>query len=74
MRITTDTKLKDLLAAYPWLIDEAVKLDAGFAALRSPLGKLLIARSDIAGAAKRTGLDAQTLIEHIEEMIRNHPD
>ena len=72
MKLTQETKLKDILAAYPWLIDEAVKLDGRFRALRSPLGKLLIAKADIAEAARRTGIDAQTIIENIEGMIRSH--
>ena len=72
MKLTKNTKLKDLLAAYPWLIDEAVKIDRRFSALRSPLGRLLIARADIAEASRRTGIDTETIIENIEEMIRNH--
>ena len=74
MNLTKDTKLKDILAAYPWLIDEAVKIDGRFKALRSPLGRLLIAKADIAEAGRRTGIDADTIIEKIEEMIRNHQE
>ena len=69
MNLTKDTKLKEILAAYPWIIDEAVKLDPRFKALRSPLGRLLIAKADIAEAARRTGIDADTIIEQIEAMI-----
>ena len=72
MKLTKETRLKDLLAAYPWLIDEAVKLDERFQALRSPLGRLLIAKADIAEASRRIGIDADTIIHAIEEMIRNH--
>ncbi len=74
MKLTKDTKLKELLAAYPWLIDEAVKIDGRFRALRSPLAKALIARADIAEASRRTGVDADTIIEKIEELIRNHKE
>ena len=72
MKLTKETKLKDILAAYPWIIDEAVKLDGRFKALRSPLGRLLIARADIAEASRRTGIGAQEIIENIEAMIRKH--
>ena len=72
MKLTKETKLKDILAAYPWLIDEAVKLDGRFKALRSPLGRLLIARADIAEASRRTGIGAQEIIDNIEAMIRKH--
>lgn len=72
MKLTKDTKLKDILTAYPWLVDEAVQIDGRFKALRSPLGKLLIAKADIAEASRRTGIDTETIIGKIEEMIRAH--
>lgn len=72
MRLAKDTRLKDILAAYPWLIDEAVKIDGRFRALRSPLGRLLIAKADIAEASRRTGIDSDAIISAIEEMIQNH--
>ncbi len=72
MKLTKETKLKDILAAYPWLIDEAVKLDGRFKALRSPLGRLLIARADIAEASRRTGIGAQEIIDNSEARIRKH--
>ena len=72
MELTKDTKLKDILKEYPWLIDEAVKLDGRFKALRSPLGKLLLAKADVAEASRRTGIDAQEIIDNIEAMIRAH--
>ncbi len=74
MNLTKETKLKELLAAYPWLIDEAVKRDSRFRALRSPLARRLIAKADIAEASRRTGVDAETIIAAIEEMIQNHPE
>ena len=72
MNLTKDTRLKEITAAYPWIIDEAVKIDGRFKALRSPLGRLLIAKADIAEASRRTGIDADTIIHAIEEMIANH--
>ena len=72
MQLTEKTKLKDILNEYPWLIDEAVQIDEQFKKLRSPPGKLLIAKADIAEASRRTGVDAGTIIEKIEEMIEAH--
>ena len=72
MHLTKNTRLKDIAATYPWIIDEAVKIDGRFKALRSPLGRLLIAKADIAEASRRTGIDSDTIIAAIEEMIRNH--
>ena len=72
MHLTKNTRLKDIAASYPWIIDEAVKIDGRFKALRSPLGRLLIAKADIAEASRRTGIDSDMIIAAIEEMIRNH--
>ena len=72
MNLTANTKLKDLLAAYPWLIDEAVKIDGRFRILRSPFARGLIAKADISEVSRRTGADTEEIIGRIEEMIRNH--
>ena len=72
MQITKDTKLKEILTEYPWLIDEAVELNPAFRALRSPLAKALIARANVAEASRRTGIDTDTIIAEIENMIAKH--
>ena len=53
MQLTKDTKLKDILAAYPWIIDDAAATDSRFRTLNSPLGRALIGRSNITDVAKR---------------------
>ena len=72
MTITKDTKLKELLKAYPWLIDDAIAIDPAFRALRSPLGKLLIRRATVAEAAEKVGATPDEAIEAIEAFIQNH--
>ena len=74
MNITKDTKLKELLKAYPWLIDDAIAIDPAFRALRSPLARALIARADVAEAAKKVGVAPDEVIEKIEELIAKHKD
>jgi len=72
MQLSKDTKLRDLLAAYPWLIDEAVKIDRRLGILRSPFGRALISRADVAEAARRMGLTSEEVIEKVEELIAEH--
>ena len=74
MNITKDTKLKELLKAYPWLIDDAVAIDPAFRALRSPLARALIVRADVAEAAKKVGVTPDEVIEKIEELIAKHAE
>ena len=72
MLIDRNTKLKDLLNAYPWLVDETIKMDERFKALKSPLGRMLIARATIADASQKTGIDEQRIIDTITEFIAVH--
>ena len=74
MNITKDTKLKELLKAYPWLIDDAIAIDPAFRALRSPLARALIARADVTEAAKKVGVPPDEVIEKIEELIAKHAE
>ena len=42
IEITEATKLSALMREYPWLVDEAVKMDSRFKVLKSPVGKLFL--------------------------------
>ena len=72
MQITKDTKLKAIMKEYPWRIDAAIEIDPAFRALRSPMARMLIARANIAEASRHVGVDADTLIAQIEDMIAKH--
>ena len=48
MEITRTTKLADILAAYPWLPDELVKIDGRFKIIKTPIGKMMIKNATIA--------------------------
>lgn len=72
MKITKETKLKDLLAAYPWLKEEAVKINKKLSILNTGLGQRLIGELDIAALSQKSGKDIQSIITKIEQMIDNH--
>ena len=72
MNITADTKLSGLLEEYPWLIDEAVKIDDRFAILNNPVGRLLIKNATVGDLSKKAGLSADMIINQIGEMIDQH--
>ena len=71
--LNEDTPLKDIMAAYPWLKDEAMKLDARLKLLDSPLAKLLLNRATIRDASRRTGFPAGDIIAEIQKMVDRHP-
>ena len=74
MEINADTKLKDLLAAYPWLPEEAVKIDERLKIVNSPIAKLFIRRATVSELAKKAGLPAEAVLAKIEEVIRNREE
>ena len=70
--ITAETRLSDLIAQYPWLKEEMVKVNEKFKMLSSPVGKLMMGKATIAEMSKRSGMDADILISRINELITNH--
>ena len=72
MNITKDTKLKDLLAEYPWLKDEITKVNDKFKMLNTPMGKIMLGKADISEMSKKSGMDEQQIISKLTELIQGH--
>ena len=72
MDITKETKLADLFAAYPWLKDEITKISDKFKLLNSPLGKVMLNKATISVMSKKSGMDADVIIEKITVLIAEH--
>ena len=72
MTIREDTPLRDILAVYPWLIDEAVRLDDRFRLLKTPIGRMLLKKATVADASARTGFPSHQIIAEITKMIEAH--
>jgi len=72
INVTEETRLADILSAYPWLPDELVRRDGRFKVIRSPLTQALIRRATVRDAAKRTGYPAGEIMEMLHEIVREH--
>ena len=72
MEITKDTKLADLIAQHPWLKAEMAKVNEKFKMLNTPVGKIMLGKATIAEMSKKSGMEAETIIERIMEIIENH--
>ena len=72
MTITRETKLRDLLAEYPWLKDELSKVNEKFKMLSTPMGKIMLGKADIAEMSKKSGMDEAQIISKLTELIQNH--
>ena len=47
MEINKNTKLSDILAEYPWLPDELIKIDGRFRIVKTPVGKMMLKKERI---------------------------
>ena len=72
MNITKETKLKDILAEYPWLKEEIVKVNDKFRMLNTPMGKIMLGKADISEMSRKSGMDADSIISKLTELVRNH--
>ena len=72
MEINRETKLADLIAQYPWLKEEIVKVNEKFKMLNSPLGKIMLGKATITEMSKKSGMEAEAIIAGISELIAKH--
>lgn len=72
MQITRDTRLLDLINRYPWLKDELPKINEKFKILNTPMGKIMMGKATIVEMSKKSGMDADTLIRKLQQLIGSH--
>ena len=72
MEFTKDTKLLDILDAYPWLKEELPKKDSRFALLDSALGRMFLKKATIGDLSSKAGISADILIEELQAMLDAH--
>ena len=72
MDITNLTKLAELFKQYPFLKDELVKYSDKFAALNNPLAKAVVSQVNLGQVSETSGIDVNTLIAKIKEIIAAH--
>ena len=72
MQITRDTRLLDLINQYPWLKDELPKINEKFKMLKTPMGKIMMGKATIVEMSKKSGMDADTLIRKLQQLIGSH--
>ena len=70
--ITTETKLSDLMAQYPWLKEEIAQVNPKFKMLNSHVGKIMLGKATIAEMSKRSGMEVEQIINKLQELIKNH--
>ena len=69
MELNSDTKLKDILSAYPSLKTRLAEISPKFSILTSPIGKVMIGKATISDMSRRSGTDINSLIDGIKKLI-----
>ena len=67
--VTPETRLNDILTAYPWLPEALIAMDPAFKKINNPVVRALIKRSTVADAAKYTGHPAGELIARLDTLV-----
>lgn len=69
MTISRNTKLEELMQAFPWLLDEAQTLDPKFRILNNPIGKAFLKKATIEDLSKKSGLSVEEILDWIKAAI-----
>ena len=72
MEINERTRLKDILAAYPWLPEALIQIDGRFKIIHNPIGKMLIRTATVGDAAKKAGYPAGQVLDELQKLIAKH--
>lgn len=60
MELNQDTKLKDIVSAYPSLKTRLAEINPKFSLLNSPIGKVMIGKVTISDMSQRSGRHGHT--------------
>lgn len=72
MEINENTRLRDLLAAYPWMPEAVAKMDPRLQIVNTALGRMLIKKYTIADVSAKTGYAAEEIIREARKLIAEH--
>ena len=72
MEINENTKLIEILNAYPWLEDEVVKLDEQFKIIKTPFGKMMAKKLTVKDACEMGKVSMEDLMNQLNQMIEEH--
>ena len=69
MNITKETKLKELLAAYPKIKEKLAEINPKFKMLNTPMGKVMLGKATVGDMSEKSGMDVNELIWKLTAMI-----
>ncbi len=70
MNFTKDTKLTDILDAYPDLPAKLKELSPAFEMVGSPFARVMLSNMTLEDVSGRTGLDIKVIIRKLQELTK----
>lgn len=72
MNFDENTKLIDILNAYPWLSERLPQIDKRMAVMNTPMGKMMMKKNSVADLSKLSGYSAEKLLNRLKAEIEAH--
>lgn len=72
MNINGKTKVTDIMAQYPWLLDELIKVNSKFKMANTPIGRMMLKNATVADVSKKSGVDQDTILRELKKYIEAH--
>ncbi len=69
MTINGNTKISDILKAYPWLTDKLIEINPQFKKLNSPMAKMLLRTTTVNDVSKKLGKSVNELLVMLKKII-----
>lgn len=74
MELNRDTKLIEILKEYPWMEDEAARIDEKLAVIKTPFGKMLARKTSLADLCRMGNVEYDDVINTLNKMIEEHQE
>ena len=71
-KIDANTRLKDIAAVYPWLMEELPKKDSRLAILNTAFGRAMVKRMTVGDVAGKTGKSVEELAGMLENLVEEY--
>ena len=72
--LSAETRITDILAAYPWLPDELIRMDERARLMNTFAGRMLIRKSSVADVSRLTGKSVEELLSRLRQTVAAHPE
>jgi len=69
MELSKDTKLKDILEAYPEVKEKIAEINPKFKMLNTPVGKMMLKKATIADMSEKSGMSIDDIIVGLKKLI-----